>query len=125
MPSFLTRGLVGFVVLMSTSQAIGSGSFQLWDYTEARRANDASGLQVLRAYMLGAAETHLLYSKLLRNWTGVNLLCTGKGDLDLLELETMIELKIMQLRRRYGEDIMSMPLAEVVQMVMEEQYKCY
>ena len=124
MRNFFIYGLVGMLVHFSSFQASGSGPFTLMDYAQARHADDFSGLQQLRAYILGAAETHLLYSKMMRNWTGINLLCTGNGDLDIQELETLVELKILLLRRRYGNDIMSMPIAQVVQMVMEEQFKC-
>ena len=97
---------------------------QLRDYTEALRNPDRHRVQVLKAYMRGAADTHVLYSRMLRDWTGITVLCPGAGGMDTDELAALVELKIHALRRRYGEDIMGMRLATVVQMIMEEQFKC-
>lgn len=99
--------------------------FKLRDYDEAVRANDIQRIKILRSYILGSVETHLLYSKMLRDWTSINILCTGNRDLNINELGALFELKIMTLRRRYGEDIMDMPVTKAVQMIVEEQYKCY
>jgi len=99
--------------------------YKLSDYSEAVRANDIQSIGNIRSYILGAVETHLLYSKMLRDLTRINILCTGNSDLNINELGAVFELKIMTLRRRYGEDIMNMPVTKVVQMIVEEQYKCY
>ena len=107
------------------TEASGSGTFKLRDYTEAVSANDIQRVKILRSYILGAVETHLLYSKMLRDLTSINILCIGNADLNINELGAIFELKIMTLRRRYGEDIMDMPITKVVQMIVEEQYKCY
>ena len=107
------------------AEASGSGIFKLRDYAEAVSTNDVQRIKVLRSYILGAVETHLLYSKMLRDWTNINILCTGNTKLNINELGAIFELKIMTLRRRYGEDIMNMPMTKVVQMVVEEQYKCH
>ncbi len=104
--------------------AAATETYQLRDYIQAVRVNDVHRTEVLQAYMLGAAETHFLYSRMLRNWTGINILCPGEGGLDQHELAGLVELKIHALRRRYGADIMGLPLATAVQMIMEEQFKC-
>lgn len=112
-------------LIFVTTKASGSGTYKLRDYTQAVTANDIQRIEVIRSYILGAVETHLLYSKMLRDWTGVNILCTGNKGLNINELGAIFELKIMTLRRRYGEDIMDMPITKAVQMVVEEQYKCH
>ncbi len=106
------------------TEASGSGRFKLRDYTEAVSANDTQRVEILRSYILGSVETHLLYSKMLRDWTSINILCTANGGFNINELGAIFELKIMTLRRRYGEDIMDMPITKVVQMIVEEHYKC-
>ena len=40
------------------------------------------------------------------------------------ELGKVFEVKILMLRRKYGEDIMDMPIARAVQMMVEEQFTC-
>lgn len=114
-----------FLLLFVLTGVSASEVVKLRDYDEAARANDAQKIIFLRSYILGAVETHLLYSTMLRDWTGVNLFCTGTVDLNLNELGEIFEVKIMALRRRYGNDIMDMPIAKAVQMIVEEQYKCY
>lgn len=110
--------------MLVLSEASFSESFKLRDYDEALRANDKQRIIFLRSYILGAVETHFLYSTMFRNWTSVNLFCTGHSELDMNELGEIFEVKIMTLRRRYGEDIMDMPISKAVQMIVEEQYKC-
>jgi len=122
---FIAHFLPVLPLLFVMTEASGSGIFKLRDYTEAVSANDIQRIKVLRSYILGAVDTHLLYSKMLRDWTSINILCTGKSDLNINELGAIFELKIMTLRRRYGEDIMDMPITKAVQMIVEEQYKCY
>ncbi|MBT4196661.1 MAG: hypothetical protein HOC92_20555 [Gammaproteobacteria bacterium] len=112
-------------LLFVVTEANGSGIFKLRDYAEAVSTNDVQRIKVLRSYILGAVETHFLYSKMLRDWTNINILCTGNNKLNINELGAIFELKIMTLRRRYGEDIMDMPITKAVQMVVEEQYKCH
>jgi len=117
--------LCSLLFLLSVmTEAAASGMYRLRDYDEAARANDTQQIMFLRSYILGAVETHLLYSKMFRNWISVNILCTGNGDLNINEVGKIFEVKIMTLRRRYGEDILGMPIAEAVQMIVEEQYKC-
>jgi hypothetical protein len=99
-------------LLFVVTEANGSGIFKLRDYAEAVSTNDVQRIKVLRSYILGAVETHFLYSKMLRDWTNINILCTGNNKLNINELGAIFELKIMTLRRRYGEDIMDMPITE-------------
>ena len=112
-------------LLFVMTGASAAGTYKLRDYAEAVKANDIQRISVLRSYVLGAVETHLLYSKMLRDLTRINILCTGNSDLSINELGAIFELKIMTLRRKYGEVIMNMPITKVVQMIVEEQYKCY
>ena len=123
--TFIAQFLSVLSLLFVMTEASGSAVFKLRDYTEAVSANNIQRVEILRSYILGAVETHLLYSKMLRDWTSVNILCTGNSDLNINELGAIFELKIMTLRRRYGEDIMDMPITKAVQMIVEEQYKCY
>ncbi len=119
--------LLGCLLFLPTIPSIGeaSDSYRLRDYDEAIRANDRHKVMFLRAYMLGAIETHLLYSRMLSNLTSVHVLCSGNGDLSIEDVGKIFEVKMMTLRRRYGEDIMNMPIVKVVQMIVEEQYRCY
>ena len=87
-------------LLFVMTAASGSGIFKLRDYSEAVSTNDIQRIKVLRSYILGAVETHLLYSKMLRDWTNINILCTGNNSLNINELGAVFELKIMTLRRR-------------------------
>lgn len=107
------------------TEASAAGTYKLRDYADAVRANDIQKIKILRSYILGSVETHFLYSKMLRDWTSLNMLCTGKSALNINELGALFEMKITTLRKRYGEDIMDMPIANAVQMIVEEQYKCY
>ena len=122
---FIAYFLSVLSLLFVMTAASASATFKLRDYSEAIRANDIQTIEILRSYILGAVETHLLYSKMISDWTRINILCTGKGDLNINELGAIIELKIRTLRARYGEDIMDMPITRAVQMIVEEQYKCY
>jgi hypothetical protein len=121
---YIAYFLTVLTLLFGMTQASGSGTFKLRDYTEAVSANDIQRIKILRSYIFGAVETHLLYSKMLRDWTRINILCTGNEGLNINELGAVFELKIMTLRRKYGEDIMDMPIMNAVQMIVEEQYKC-
>ena len=112
-------------LLLVITKASGTGVFKLRDYTEAVNANDTQRIKVIRSYILGAVDTHLLYSKMLRDMTSINILCTGNNGLNIDELGAIFELKIITLRSRYGQGIMEMPITKAVQMVVEEQYKCY
>lgn len=112
-------------LLIVTGNTGASTGFKLRDYAEAARANNKHKIVFLRSYILGAVETHLLYSDMFRDWTNMSLFCTGSDDLNMNELGEIFEVKIKTLRRRYGEDIMDMPIAKAVQMIVEEQYKCY
>ena len=114
-----------FSLLLVMSPARAAGTFTLGDYAEAKRANDMQSVMMLRSYILGAVETHLHYSSLLKNWTSVNVLCTWNGNLNMDELGEIFEGKIMTLRRRYGEDIMGMPIAKAVPMIVEDEYRCF
>ncbi len=105
--------------------ASASAAFTLRDYADARRVNDVQKIKELRTYILGAVDTHLLYAKMLRDWTSINILCTGNYGLNVDELGSVFELKIMTLRKRYGEEIMDMPILNAVQMIVEEHYRCY
>ena len=122
---FITYFLSVLPLLFVMTEASASGSYRLRDYSEAVNAHDIQRIKNIRSYILGAVETHLLYSKMLRDLTRINILCTGNSDLNINELGAIFELKIMTLRRRYGEDILDMPITKVVQMIVEEQYKCY
>ena len=122
---FITYFFAVLSLLFIMTEASGSGVFKLRDYTDAVSANDVQRIKILRSYILGAVDTHLLYSKMLRDFTSINILCTGNNGLNINELGAIFELKIMTLRRRYGEEIMDMPIMKVVQMIVEEQYKCY
>lgn len=119
------RSLIAVYLLLVATETTAAESFKLRDYAAAVRANDAQRMQVIRSYILGAVETHLLYSKMLSDWTGANILCTGRSELDIDQLGAMFEVKIMALRKRYGEDIMGMPVLRAVQMMVEEQYRCF
>ncbi len=121
---FIVYFLSALSLLFVMTEASASEMYKLKDYSEAVRANDIQKIQNIRSYILGAVETHFLYSKMLSDWTRINILCTGNGGLDINELGAIFELKIMTLRRRYGEVIMDMPITKVVQMIVEEQYKC-
>ncbi len=118
------KKLILILAIVVISEASVADSFKLRDYDEAVRTNNIQKIMFLRSYILGAVETHLLYSTLLRNWTSVNVLCTGHGDLNMNELGKVFEVKILMLRRKYGEDIMDMPMARAVQMMVEEQFTC-
>ena len=105
--------------------SIASGAFTLRDYDHAIRANNHERIMFFRSYILGAVETHLVYSRMLSDWTRFNALCTGDDALTINELGSLFELKVMALRKRYGKDIMGMPIVEVVPMIVEEHYKCF
>lgn len=122
---FIVYSLPVLSLLFVMTEASASATFKLRDYDEAVRASDIPRIKLIRSYILGAVETHLLYSKMLGDWSSINILCTGNSDLNLNELGAIFEIKIMTLRRRYGEDIMDMPVLNAVQMIVEEQYKCY
>ena len=122
---FISYFLSVLSLLFVMAETSASGMFKLRDYADAVRANDIQKIKILRSYILGSVETHLLYSKMLRDMTSINILCTGNDDLNINELGAIFELKITTLRRRYGEDIMDMPINKAVQMIVEEQYKCY
>lgn len=123
--TFIAYFLSVLSLLFVMTEASASGAFRLRDYTEAVRANDIQRIKILRSYIFGSVETHFLYSKMLRDWTNITILCTGNSDLNINELGAIFELKIMTLRRKYGEDIMNMPITKAVQMIVEEQYKCH
>jgi hypothetical protein len=112
-------------LLFAFSQAYSSDLPTLADYDKAVRTNDIQKIRYLRSYIVGAVDTHLHYSKMLKNWTSFNALCTGKSKLRANELGAIFELKIMSLKQRYGEDIMGMPIVEVVPMIVEEHYRCF
>ena len=107
------------------SAAGAAGTIKLKDYDNAVRSNNPAEIRFMRSYILGAVETHLLYSKMLKNWTSFNALCTGNDQLTMDELGAIVELKIMALRRKYGEDIMGMPVVEIVPTIVEEHYRCF
>jgi hypothetical protein len=113
------------LMLFVMTEVSASGIAKLRDYDDAVRSNDIQKILMLRSYILGAVETHLLYSGILRDMIGADLFCTGNNDFNLNELGEILEVKIITLRRRYGEDIMDMPIVKAVQMIVEEQYKCY
>ena len=118
--------LLSVISLLSVITAVSaSGVFKLRDYSEAVIAKDIQRIKILRSYILGAVETHLHYSKMLRDMTSINILCTGNSALNINELGSLFEFKIMTLRKKYGEAIMDMPIMNAVQMIVEEQYKCY
>jgi len=97
----------------------------LSDYDAAMRADDFHRVHSLRLYILGAVDTHLHYSRKLHDWTRFNALCTGDARLSAQELGRIFELKIVSLKRRYGKDIMGMPIVEVVPTIVEEHYRCF
>ncbi len=118
--------LLSVISLLSVITVVSaSGEFKLRDYSEAVIAKDIQRIKILRSYILGAVETHLHYSKMLRDMTSINILCTGNSALNINELGSLFEFKIMTLRKKYGEAIMDMPIMNAVQMIVEEQYKCY
>ena len=125
----LNRPLVNLLVitaLLSVFSPAGSSELAtLEDYDEAVRTDDSQKLRYLRSYIMGAVDTHLYYSRMLKNWTQFNALCTGNKKLKANELGAIFELKIRSLRQRYGIDIMGMPIVEVVPMIVEEQYRCF
>lgn len=120
----ITISLLLCLTILISFESSASGMVKLRDYDEARRADDFTNIALLRSYILGAVETHLLYSVILKDVVGGNLFCTGDVDLNINELGTLFEAKIIALRREYGEEIMDMPIAKAVQLVVEEQYKC-
>jgi hypothetical protein len=106
-------------------ETAAAGTIKLRDYDNAVRSNNLPEIRFIRSYILGAVETHLMFSKMLKNWTSFNALCTGNDDLNIDELGAIFEMKIMALRRKYGEDIMGMPVVDVVPMIVEEHYRCF
>ena len=121
----LCNGIALCLLLVLTAPSSASTGFTLGDYASAAQAGDMPRLRLLQSYILGAVETHLFYSRMLSDWTNVNLLCSGNGDLDMDELGKMFEGKILALRRRHGDDIMGMPITGAVQMMVEEDFRCY
>ena len=113
------------IALWVSSPVLASGSPTLEDFESALQNQDEQEIQILQSYILGAVDTHLHYARQIRNWTQVNALCTGISKLNGRELGAALELKITTLKRRYGQDIMGMPIAEVVPMIVEEQYRCF
>lgn len=97
----------------------------LRDYDDAARNNDVTKIRHLRAYLMGAVDTHLLYSRMLKNWTSFNALCTGNRKLQADELGAIFELEMMSLRRRYGDEIMGMPIVETIPTIVEKHYRCF
>ncbi len=122
---FTLNCIVILLLSLVITEASATGSFTLRDYSEAVRSNNLHKIEVLRSYILGAVDTHLLYSKMMRDYTGVNILCTGSAEINMNMLGEIFELRIMILRKRYGEDIMDMPITKAVQMIIEEEFKCY
>jgi hypothetical protein len=102
-----------------------SGTITLGDYEQALRSNNLQQIQSIRSYMLGAVETHLMYSKKLSHWTSFDALCTGDEPLNRRQLGALIEIEISSLRRRYGEDILGMPIVEAIPGIVEQHYRCF
>jgi hypothetical protein len=119
--------LVSAVLLLSllAPSVSAVGSITLADYQRALRASDVRKIESIRAYVLGAVETHLMYSNMLSDWTQFNALCTGHDPLSQRELGVLLEIRINALRRRYGKDIMGMPIVEVIPSIVEEHYRCF
>lgn len=115
--------ITGILIVASSAQA--TGTFTLKDYADALRSNDSQRIHALRSYILGAVETHFMYSKMLRDWTGANMLCTADGIPDSNELGALFEWNLAALQQRYGKDIMNMPILNAVQIIIEEQYSCF
>ena len=71
------------VYIASISIASGSGMVKLQDYENAQKARDNTKIALLKSYILGAVETHLLYSVMLEDVMGGTLYCTGDIDLNI------------------------------------------
>lgn len=117
--------ILSLLLLLLPATAGATGSISLADYDRALRANDVRQVESIRSYLLGAVETHLMYSKMLRNWTDFHALCTGDSPLTGRQLGALVEIEISTLRRRYGSDIMGMPIIELIPGIVEEQYRCF
>lgn len=124
MGRYITLSVIFCLTMLIAVESSAGGMLKLRDYDEALRKNDITKIALLRSYILGAVETHLLYSVILKDISGNHLFCTGNVDLDINELGTIFEAKIISLRRKYGENIMNMPIAKAVELVVDEQYKC-
>jgi|GEM_PF-2215240 len=102
-----------------------SDPITLGDYERALRSNNVDQIRSIRSYMLGAVETHLMYSRKLSNWTSFNALCSGDEPLSRMQLGALVEIEISSLRRRYGQDILGMPIVEVIPGIVEQHYRCF
>jgi hypothetical protein len=125
MPRLATYCLPIVTLLFVLNQAGASDLPTLRDYDQASRSEDRHKIQYLQSYIAGAVDTHLHYAKRLKNWTRLKTLCPGKSKLSSQELGSIFQLKAMSLKRRYGRDIMGMPIVEVVPMIVEEHYRCF
>ena len=117
--------LTAWLLVCATGGVRASDMPTLADYDLAVQKNDISKIRYLRSYILGAVDTHLMFSRMLRDWSSFNALCTGQNKLQANEIGAIFELRIRALRRRYGDDIMGLPIVETIPSIVEEYYRCF
>ena len=79
-----------FLVLTVCSRATVAATYTLGDYAEALRMKDVQRIENFRLHVLGAVDTHLMYSKMLRDYTGFNILCPGNKPVNKKELGSIL-----------------------------------